>query len=132
MSWTSFGVNPVLIRVGPEDHTIYWGVIVVALRFSLQKVENMNALNVSDPLDCGILERCEKNQGATVAEILRPLRAVSDLSDVGLRKRLYSLADAGFLRLERTRQGRILVYVEPGADNMGLATIHAASEELPA
>jgi hypothetical protein len=92
----------------------------------------MNAGNVRDPLDSGILERCEKNQGATVAEILRPLRAVSKLSDVGLRKRLYSLADAGFLRLERTRQGRVLVYVEPGASKAGRATIHAISEELSA
>jgi hypothetical protein len=64
---------------------------------------------VLDSLDENILENANKNSGANIAKIIHPLRG-PEWSDPTLRNRLHSLARDGFLRLEKTRTGKVLVF----------------------
>jgi DNA-binding Lrp family transcriptional regulator len=62
-----------------------------------------------DLMDKAILKNVKENSGANVAKILSPLRS-PEWSDPSLRYRLNTLVRDGFLKLEKTRTGRVLVF----------------------
>jgi hypothetical protein len=70
---------------------------------------------VLDNLDKKILSGAQKNPGTNIATLLRPLRG-SEWTDPGLRLRVKSLAKDGYLRLQKTRTGKVLVYPNEGGD----------------
>jgi len=64
---------------------------------------------VLDSVDKAILGNVKKNSGANIAKILSPLRSPK-WSDQSLRYRLNTLVRDGFLKLEKTRTGQVLVF----------------------
>lgn len=64
---------------------------------------------IRDSTDEKILCIAKKNPGKNVATILKPLRC-PEWSEPGLRLRIKGLARDGYLRLEKTRTGKVLVF----------------------
>ena len=64
---------------------------------------------VLDELDKAIISSSKRNAGKNIAIILAPLRS-PECSDPSLRYRVNTLARDGFLKLEKTRTGRVLVF----------------------
>lgn len=62
-----------------------------------------------DLMDQSILKNAKKTPGANIAKITGPLRS-PDWSDPSLRYRLRTLVRDGFLKLEKTRTGQVLVF----------------------
>lgn len=75
------------------------------------KQQRMNETKrpVLDEIDREILERVTNFPGAHAAAILNPLRTEKQ-GDPTLRYRINTLARDGYLRLEKTRSGKLLVY----------------------
>ena len=75
--------------------------------------EKVSTKSVLDSVDKKIIGNAKKNSGANIAKILSPLRS-PEWSDQSLRYRLNTLVRDGFLKIEKTRTGQVLVFpVDP-------------------
>jgi hypothetical protein len=73
------------------------------------KSKNEMKRPVLDEIDREILERVNEFPGAPAGTILNPLRTEKQ-GDPFLRYRIKTLARDGYLRLEKTRSGKLLIY----------------------
>ncbi len=62
-----------------------------------------------DDLDRQILANAKRTPGSNIATLLKPFRG-PEWTEPGLRYRLMTLVRDNYLRLEKTRTGRVRVY----------------------
>jgi hypothetical protein len=74
-----------------------------------QQRKNETKRFVLDEIDREILKRVNEFPGAHAATILNPLRTEKHGEPI-LRYRINTLARDGYLKLEKTRSGKLLIY----------------------
>lgn len=62
-----------------------------------------------DTIDTQIRSNAKRTPSSHISAILRPLQGQT-LTDEGLRIRVKKLAKAGYLKLEKTPRGKVLVF----------------------